>query len=424
MNETGGTQVVRRRFRVWGELTAWALYDLANQFFVVNIVSLYFVRWLTGEKALPEIVYSLTYGISTAVVAVVAPAMGTYADRFGQHRRLLIACTLVSALFTVFLGTNSPVWLMLVYFAIANATCQQASIFYNSLMRSVTGSYSPGVVSGMGKVFGYAGAILAIGVSKPLMRECGYPPVFLLTGVLFALFALPCMLWVREPDIHDGGRERSMPAIGAELRATLRMLARSEHAALTLFFRACFLGLCAINTVMLFVSVYAHIVLEMDEAAMADFMVVGTSAAMAGSIAFGIFSDRCGGRRAMFAVFMLWMCCLSAAVAGDYHWRWLIGILAGLSLGGTWVVSRSVLIEICPPQRSGEIFGMFALVGYLSAIIGPLLWSALVLVIGGWGAIGYRISLAVFIIFLAAAAALLRRMPAAQFDKKSGQVFT
>ena len=33
---------------------SWAMYDLANQFFVLNIVSMYFPRWLTMEKGVPE----------------------------------------------------------------------------------------------------------------------------------------------------------------------------------------------------------------------------------------------------------------------------------------------------------------------------------------------------------------------------------
>lgn len=48
---------------------AWGLYDLANQFFALNIVSLYFVRWLTLEMKAPEILYSITFGISAFFIA-------------------------------------------------------------------------------------------------------------------------------------------------------------------------------------------------------------------------------------------------------------------------------------------------------------------------------------------------------------------
>ena len=59
---------------------AWGLYDLANQSFALNIVSLYLVRWVTIEKQAPELFYSISFGCSVFLLACLAPFLGTISD--------------------------------------------------------------------------------------------------------------------------------------------------------------------------------------------------------------------------------------------------------------------------------------------------------------------------------------------------------
>ena len=62
------------------QIIAWGLYDFANTFFTLNVVSLYFALWVTVEKGAPEIYYSLFFGASTLAVAILAPIMGSISD--------------------------------------------------------------------------------------------------------------------------------------------------------------------------------------------------------------------------------------------------------------------------------------------------------------------------------------------------------
>ncbi|MCK4463684.1 MAG: MFS transporter, partial [Candidatus Omnitrophica bacterium] len=115
-------------------ILSWASYDLANQFFALNIVSLYFPRWLTIERKSPEIFYSLSFGVSMLLVAVCAPILGTISDIMARRRAFLIFFTLLSVIFTMVLGLSTNIFLGLIFFAIANFGCQGAIIFYNALM--------------------------------------------------------------------------------------------------------------------------------------------------------------------------------------------------------------------------------------------------------------------------------------------------
>lgn len=51
--------------------------------------------------------------------------------------------------------------------------------------------------------------------------------------------------------------------------------------------------------------------------------------------------------------------------------------LVGVALGGTWTVSRVMLVALSPPEKVGEFFGLLALAGRFSAVVGPALTATL-----------------------------------------------
>jgi MFS-type transporter involved in bile tolerance (Atg22 family) len=52
-----------------------------------------------------------------------------------------------------------------------------------------------------------------------------------------------------------------------------------------------------------------------------------------------------------------------------------------------------MVVKMVPPEGMGEVFGIFNLIGYLSAIIGGLFWGGALLFFSGLGPTGYRIAL-------------------------------
>ena len=59
----------------------------------------------------------------------------------------------------------------------------------------------------------------------------------------------------------------------------------------------------------------------------------------------------------------------------------MIGPLLGIVLGSLSAVDRVFLLRLVPPERRGEDFGLYALVGKLSTGFGPLvLWGGTILV--------------------------------------------
>lgn len=386
-------------------ILSWALYDLSNQFFALNVVSLYFPRWLTIEKEAPEIMYSVSFGVSMFLVAICAPIVGTISDITKRRKGFLIYFTFLSIIFTLALGVSPNLFLGLVFFAVANFGCQEAVVFYNALMVKVAPPEKLGVVSGIGKMFGYSGAILALYISKPVILRMGYQAMFFLTGILFLIFSLPCMIFIKEKPYGDTLRltyffkKEQLEIIFKRLKSTALDSYRFEE--LKNFFKAAFFGLCVVNAVILFMSVYVGKVFGLTEVEIINLLAFSTIFAIVGSAVSGFISDIVGYTRTLIGVFVIWGVSLFGAGILSPPFHWLIGALVGISLGSTWVVSRALVINLVPKDKIGEVFGLFNLVGYFAAIIGPLFWGIAITYLSFLEETGYRVVCLSSIVFIA-----------------------
>lgn len=390
-------------------LASWVLYDLANQFFVLNIVSLYFPRWLTLDKGTPEIFYSLAFGVSMMLVAVCAPLLGTFSDLRQKRRLFLVVFTLISIVFTAALGFSESVAAALLFFAIANLGCQVAIIFYNSLLINVAPPDKVGLISGIGRMFGYSGAIAALYFTKPVVAEAGYRPAFIVTSLLFLLFSLPCMLLVRESGRSEGKKpfevRRALHIIVSGMRKVYAITGMKN------FLSAAFFLLSAVSAMMLFMGVYADKAFGLNGEQVADLIVFATLFAILGSIVSGYVSDLIGHGRTLIGVFILWGVSIAgAAVVTSYFYYWLVGAFIGLSLGGTWVVLRAIVVKLVSKENIGEAFALFNLTVYLGGVVGPLFWGILLIYCRKLGAFGYRIALSSMLVFVLAGIYFLLKM--------------
>lgn len=386
-------------------ILSWALYDLANQFFALNVVSLYFVRWLTLEKNRPEIFYSVSFAISNLFVAILAPFLGIISDKTGRHRAFLVCFTFLSIIFTIIIGVSENIFLALLFFIIANFGCQTAIVFYNSLMVNIAPKDKIGLISGLGKMFGYCGAILALYLIKPIVLKSGYQATFPSTGILFLLFSLPCMIFVkdRKPkkdlDLTYFFKKEKVTEIFKTIKTTAFDM--HKYPGLLGFLKVAFFGLCAVNVIILFMSVYATKVFKLNEIQIINLIGFSTLFAILGSLFSGSISDQISYKHSLYLVFCLWIICfLMGAFIRIPYLYWLIGALVGIALGSTWVVSRALIVRLIPEEKIGEVFGLFNLIGYLSSIVGALFWGTILLLLSPLGEKGYRIALLSLILFM------------------------
>lgn len=396
-------------------ILSWSLYDLANQFFVLIVVSLYFVRWLTLEKHIPEIFFSLSFAVSTFLVALFSPVLGAISDASGRRRPFLVFFTLLSIIFTFPIAGSNFIILNLCFFIMANFGCQTAVVFYNALMVNIAPKERLGFVSGLGRVFGYIGAVLALFLIKPVIIKNGYKAAFVPTGIWFFIFSLPCMLFVKDKDSRQKidlsplVKKEKLLEIIKNLRGIF--FEKSGSAELTNFLKAVFWGLCSVNVIILFMSIYATKVFGLNEAQIVNLVAFSSFFAILGSITSGIISDYIGHKRCLLIVFILWIICFWAgAFADKQSVFWVIGALVGFSLGSIWVVSRALAIKLVPEEKIGEVFGLFNLVDYAASVVGAVFWGVTLYFLSPWADAGYRAALLSLIIFMALGIIFLLRL--------------
>lgn len=362
---------------------------------------MYFVLWLTIDKGCPEAYYSFSLSGSIFLAGILMPLVGEISDTLKKRVPFLIVFSLGCVIFTALLGIAKSVPWALFFFACANFFYQLAGLAYDSLLPQVSTAQTLGRTSGLGVSLGYLGAVFGLHMARPFLHNAGKQGTFFPTAILFLLFALPAFIFIKDPP-HP-----YVPRMALRRNLSFAYLGKTfaqlrQDPVLSRFLLASFLCLNAVNTIIVYMGVYAQRVMRFSDSGLIYFMTISTIFAIAGSYIFGHCVDRWGGRRTLNIVLRCW--CLTIVLAGAalFRWMfWIVGPLSGICLGATWVCARTALIELVPREKIGQMFGLFGLAGRFSSILGPVVWGIITTwIFAGWGVFKYRIALASVLIFM------------------------
>ncbi|MEO7295335.1 MAG: MFS transporter, partial [Candidatus Limnocylindria bacterium] len=288
------------------EALAWAFYDFANTIFSFAIVSFAMSLWTIRFLGEGPGTFWFTAAVSVSVLlnAIVSPVLGAMSDRIGRRKPFLAVFTVACVGATVVIGFID-IRLGLVAFAIANFAYQAALIYYDALLPDVARPSARGRLSGIGVALGYCGTLLVgvlllIGISTD--ADGGSTPgTFVLVAGLFAVFAAPLFLLVRE---KTRSGERFSATHGArsfgQLAETIRHARQSPG--LLRFVVARFFYTDPVNTAIVVMSAFAVNAIGFTEGQALQVLLVLTVVAVIASVGWGILADRWGPRRTLFAV--------------------------------------------------------------------------------------------------------------------------
>lgn len=407
---------------------SWSMYDFANTIFAMNVISLYFALWVTVDMKGSDVLYSWALSGSMLLAAVFSPMMGVISDRWGRRMPFLIFFTLVSCLFTAFIGLANKLFLGLLFFAVANFCYQTATIFYNALLPQVAKKRRIGRVSGYGTSLGYCGTIAGLLLVRPFVLRFGRQAAFVPTAIFFVLFSLPCFLFVKDRLVEKRDKPRLFFLRGfsvkqkgrgkfeLQLKGAFRKIRQTfihirEYSGLFNFLIAAFVALNAINTIIVFMSVYVKKVIEFTDSEIITFYIISTVFAIFSSFIAGFITDSLGSKRTLSGVLSLW--CISLLLAIMFLSKtvfWIVGPLVGICLGATWTSARALVIDLSPPQMVGEVFGFYGLIGKSASIVGPLIWGFTVWMFGFLGIFKYRLAVLTLLVFLASGFIMLQKV--------------
>jgi UMF1 family MFS transporter len=321
-------------------------------------------------------------------IFVISPLLGAMTDRARRRMPFLIWSTLLCCAATAVIGRGSFAF-SAVLFVVANAAYQAGLQFYDALLPEVTTEANRGRIGGIGVGVGYLGSYVAVGLGFFVPAE-HRTVVFPIIAGSFMAFALPCFIFVKER-----GNPTPQPILGwrvikestAQTWKTLQ--SGHQYPGLLRFLVGRVFYTDAINTVISYMALYtvnvciASGLSEGDGRSRAQLvLMVAVTCAVIGGLIWGRVVDRIGPKRTLTAVLYLWIATFAlAAAVGAFTlppaFLFVVASSAGVALGGIWSADRPYMLRLTPPDRVGEFYGLYGMVGRFSAITGPLLWSGI-----------------------------------------------
>jgi len=380
-------------------VVAWALYDWANSAFATTVMAGFFPVffkqfWSAGaDPTVSTFRLGVGNGIGGFVMAVLAPLIGAAADRGGARVKALALFTVLGVSMTAALyWVEKGQWpYAVLFYALASIGFSGGATFCDSLLLDVAEEPEFDVVSAYGYSVGYLGGglLFAINVWMTLSPATfGLPDAaaavrvaFLSVAVWWAVFTIPLLLFVRE-------RKATTPLpLGSALRAGFRELWTTlrhirQYRTLMLFLVAFWLYIDGVNTVIKMAVDYGMSI-GLEAKSLITAILVTQFVGFPAALGFGWIGKRFGARTGILIAIAVYTFITIFAYWLDSAQEFLaMAVGIGLVQGGVQSLSRSFYGRLVPPEKAGEFFGFFNLIGKFAAVVGPLLTGGVALVTG------------------------------------------
>jgi MFS transporter, UMF1 family len=370
---------------------AWAFYDWANSAYATTIMAGFFPIffkqfWSAGVDVRESTLHLGTANsIASIIVAVLAPTLGSIADR-GSTRKLFLSffaalgICMTSAL--AFVGQGLWVTAMALYI-VANIGFAGGNIFYDSLLVSVANKKRMDFVSALGYSLGYlgGGVLFALTVTMTLYPhsfglESATEAVrisFLFVAVWWAIFSVPLFVFVKETGVGGSAAGWSAAIQGGfrQLRSTFREI--RKHRVIFLFLIGYWFYIDGVDTVILMAVDYG-ITLGFDTSVLIKALLITQFVGFPAALAFGKMGERIGTKRSIYIGISVYV---GVAIWGFFMREasafYALAISVGLVQGGVQSLSRSFYAKLIPKESAAEFFGFYNMLGKFAAVIGPLL---------------------------------------------------
>ena len=407
------------------EAVSWAMYDFANSGYTTVVVTAVFNAYFVGVVAAGQpwatIAWTLSLAVSYAATILLGPLIGTYADRYGRKKRLLVFTTLGCVIFTAALSLvgSGDIWLGIVLVALSNLFFSLGENLAGAFLPEIARPESLGRLSGWGWSVGYLGGLVSLGASLAWVShaqaagqgsDAFVPVCMLITAAIFAVASLPAFLFLRE----RGAAQPPAAGDPIQWRAAFAQLGQSlgslrSFPDLRRFLWCIVWYQAGVQTVVALAAIYAEQALKFETADTIRLILLVNITAAVGAAFFGQVQDRLGHVRTLAVTLLGWLVAIGLAWASTGPGMfWIAANVVGICLGASQSAGRALVGYLSPAARRAEFFGLWGVAVKLSSILGPVSYGLVSWVSGG----DHRLAILLTGAFFIAGLAVLRSVDA------------
>ncbi len=366
---------------------AWILYDVGNSAFILlvsTIMPIYF-NYLGDMAGLSSVDYLAYWGygtsISTLIVALLGPVLGTVADTRNYKKRLFTGAMLIGAVSCVLLGLASTWLVFLIIFVIAKVGYSASLIFYDAMLTDITTENRMDTVSSHGYAWGYIGSCIPFGIglvlvlggsSFGLSMPLAMSLTFAMIAIWWVVMSLPLLRRYQQKFYVDHPSHIFQNSLG-RLWNTLKKAQKNKK--ILWFLLAFFFYIDGVYTIIDMATAYGQ-ALGLDSTGLLIALLMTQIVAFPCSITFGRLSKKYDPKQLIticilaytgIAIFALFM-------STQLHF-WILAFIVGMFQGGIQALSRSYFAKIIPNENAGEYFGIMDICGKGASFLGTAIIS-------------------------------------------------
>lgn len=363
----------------------WICYDMGNSAFILlvaTILPIYF-NYLSSSQGVAEHNYlsywSYAASLSTLIVALAGPILGTLADYKDHKKKIFLTCAMLGALALACFWISSSWLAFLVLFIAAKVAYSLSLIVYDSMLTDITTEERMDAVSSKGYAWGYIASVVPFIISLIFVLMYDKIGMTLKTAMMIA-FILNAVWWISstlplvksykqkyyiEPEAH--------PALDTFVRLKDTLMKAKEQKKVFLFLFAFFFYIDGVYTIIDMATAYGTS-LGLNTTGLLLALLLTQIVAFPASLTFAVLSKTKDTASLIKVAIIAYFLIALFAVQLDKQWEfWVLAVAVGCFQGGIQALSRSYFAKIIPENASGEYFGLFDICGKGASFLGTML---------------------------------------------------
>lgn len=376
---------------------SWVLYDWANSAYSVAITTailpIFFKTVAAKGMDTDTSTAYLSYAnsISTFLIALIAPILGTISDFRGYKKKLFTFFFIIGAISTGLLSlVKEGDWVMcLAIYIITSIGYSGSIIFYDSFIVDVTEEKKMDWISSAGFGFGYIGSCIPFIISIIFIQKpelIGLTSTiqatqlsFVITALWWFIFTIPMLKNVNQVYYTEPTRNPIKESFKTVFNT---MKSIRKHKNIFLFLLAYFFYIDGVDTIIRLAAAYGTDV-GISSTDLLIILLATQFVAFPFALLFSWLAKKTSTKTMIFAGIIVYIIIpIYAFFLKTVPQYWILAMMVATSQGGIQALSRSMFGRIIPKEKSAEFFGFYNIFGRFASIMGPLLIAGTIALTG------------------------------------------